>query len=137
MTSCPSSLRATHASFLFIPRVLGHGCFDWLFIYLVLILVSCFVVLFSVLFCLQLSVVRPNRSQVARVELPCISVSYCAFAQEWFFKPQSLKKMCEGALRHRTTRELYSNNLRAVGPSHAQLKTKQNRKQDNKTRHKD
>ena len=45
--------------------------------------------------------------------------------------------LCEGALRHRNTRELYSNNLRAVGPKHAQLKTKQNRKQDNKTRHRD
>ena len=45
--------------------------------------------------------------------------------------------LCEGALRHRNTRELYSNNLRAVGPRHAQLKTKQNRKQDNKTRHRD
>ena len=41
--------------------------------------------------------------------------------------------LCEGALRHRDTRELYSNNLRAVGPKHTQLKTKQNRKQDNKT----
>ena len=40
--------------------------------------------------------------------------------------------LCEGALRHRNTREQYSNNLRAVGPNHAQLKTKQNRKQDNK-----
>ena len=53
--------------------MLGHGCFDWLFIYLVVILVSCFVVLHSVLFRLQLSVVRPNRSQVVRIELPCIS----------------------------------------------------------------
>ena len=79
---------------------------------------SCFVVLFSVLFRLQLSVVRPKRSQVVRIELPCISV-------------------CEGALKHRTTRELYSNNVRADGPNHAQLKTKQNRKQDNKTRHRD
>ena len=34
-----------------------------------------FVVLFSVLFRLQLSVVRPNRSQVVRIEIPCISVS--------------------------------------------------------------
>ena len=42
-----------------------------------------------------------------------------------------------GALRHRNTRELYSNNLRAVAPNHAQLKTKQNRQQDNKTRHRD
>ena len=33
----------------FVTRVLGHGCFDWLFIYLVLILVSCFVSCF--LFC--------------------------------------------------------------------------------------
>ena len=31
-------------------RVLGHGCFDLSFIYLVLIPVFCFVVLFSVLF---------------------------------------------------------------------------------------
>ena len=55
-------------------RVLGHGCFDLLFFYLVLILVSYFVALFSVLFHLQLSVVRPNHSQVVRIELPCISV---------------------------------------------------------------
>ena len=37
-------------------------------------------------------------------------------------------------------RELYSYNLRAVGPNNernAQLKTKQNRKQDNKARHRD
>ena len=78
---------------------------------------SCFVVLFSVLFRLQLSVVRPKRSQVARIELPCISVSRRTKTQKY-----------EGA---------YSNNLRAVGPSHAQLKMKQNRKQDNKTRHRD
>ena len=39
---------------------------------------------------------------------------------------------CEGALRDRNTRDLYSNNLRAVGPNYAQLKKKQNRKQDNK-----
>ena len=45
--------------------------------------------------------------------------------------------LCEGALRHRNTRELYSNNLRAPGPNHTQLKTKQNRKQDNKTRCRD
>ena len=35
----------------------------------------CFLVFCSVLFRLQLSVVRPNRSQVVRIELPCISVS--------------------------------------------------------------
>ena len=79
---------------------------------------SYFVVLFSVLFRLQLSVVRPNRSQVARIEPPC-------------------KSVCESALRHRNTMELYSNNLRAVGPNRAELKTKQNRKQDSKIRHKD
>ena len=48
--------------------MLGHGCFDLLFIYLV----SCFVGLFSVLFRLQLSVVgsnRSSRSQVVRIEL--------------------------------------------------------------------
>ena len=56
-------------------RVLGHGCFDWLFVYLVLIPVSCFVVLFSVLFRFQLSVPRPNPSQVVRIQLPYISVS--------------------------------------------------------------
>ena len=34
---------------------------------------------------------------------------------------RSLKPfLCEGALRHRKTRELYSNNLRAVGPNHVQ-----------------
>ena len=43
--------------------------------------------------------------------------------------------VCEGVLRHRNTMELDSNNLRAVGPNHAQLRTEQNRKQDNKTRH--
>ena len=58
-----------------ISRVLGHGCLlDYLF-YLVLIPVSCFVVLFSVPYRLQLSVDRPNRSQVVRIKLPCISVS--------------------------------------------------------------
>ena len=31
--------------------------------------------------------------------------------------------LCEGALRHRNTSELYSNSLRAVGPTHAQLCT--------------
>ena len=46
--------------------------------------------------------------------------------------------MCESALRHRDTRELYLNKLRAVGPTalgwayRAQLKPKQNRKQDKK-----
>ena len=57
-----------------------QGCWDtdvlidYLFTF-ILIPVSCFVILFSVLFRLQLSVVRPNRSQVVRIELPCISVS--------------------------------------------------------------
>ena len=67
------------AVLLVFARVLGNGCFDRLFIYLVLILVSCFMVLFSVQFRLQLmcttECVRPNRSQVVRIELPCISVS--------------------------------------------------------------
>ena len=90
---------------------------------------------FSILFRLLPSVVRPNRFQVVRTEIPCISVSYCAFAQERFLKPKPF--LCEGVLRHRNTRELYSKNLRAVGPNHAQLTTKQNRKQYNKTRHRD
>ena len=85
--------------------------------------------------------VRPNRSQVVRIELPCIFVSWCPFAQEMFQTTWlcGLKHfLFEGALRHRNTRELYSNNLRAVGPNTLscahQLKTKQNRKQDNKTK---
>ena len=49
--------------------------FEWLFFYLVLIPVPYFVVLFAVLFRLQLSMFRPNRSQVVRIELHCISVS--------------------------------------------------------------
>ena len=80
--------------------------------------------------------VRPNLSQVVRIEIPCISVSECAFAQERF---QTAK--CKGALRHTNTREFYSKNLRAVGPSHAQLFTfvedETAQKQDNKTRHRD
>ena len=95
-------------------RVLGHGCFDSLLIYLVLIPVSCFVVLFSVLFRLQRKVVGLNPSQIVRLEL--------------------LVFLCHSA-PHRNTRELYSKNLRAVGPNNAQLKTKQNRKQDNNSRH--
>ena len=67
------------------------------------------------MFRLQLSVVRLNHSQVVRIE----------------------PFLCEGALRDRNTRELYSNNLREVGRNNAQLKTKQNRKQDKKTRHRD
>ena len=51
-----------------VTRVLGQGCFDLVFVYLVLIPVSCFVVLSSVLFRLQLSVIWPNRSQVVRTE---------------------------------------------------------------------
>ena len=46
--------------------------------------------------------------------------------------------LCEGALRHRNTRELYSNKLGAVGPNHAQLwrsvEDETEQKQDNKTR---
>ena len=57
--------------------------------------VSCFVVLFYVLFRLQLSVARPNRSQVVRIELPCISVSQCSFTQERLLKLQPF--LCEGA----------------------------------------
>ena len=41
-------------SSLVTTRVLGHRCFDWLSICLVLILVPCFAVLFSVPFRLQL-----------------------------------------------------------------------------------
>ena len=47
-------------------------------------LASRFVVFFSVLFRFQMSVVRPNCSQVIRIELPGTFVSYCAFAQDRF-----------------------------------------------------
>ena len=53
------------------------------------------------------------------------------------FKTAKKPFLCEGALRNRNTRELYSKNLKAVGPNDAQLKMKQNGKQDNKTRHRD
>ena len=93
---------------------------------------SYFVALFSAMFRLQLSVVRPSRSQVVRIELPCISV-LVRLRTRMVFGLAALKPfLCEGALRHRNTRELYSNNLRAVGPNHAQLKTKQSRKQGKK-----
>ena len=103
---------------------------------------SCFVVLFSVLFRLQLNVGRSNCSQVFRIELACISVlvRLRTSHKPKSHKPQEdlsscfavLKRiLCEGALRHRDTRELYSNNLRAVGP---QDETEQKIRQQNKTR---
>ena len=51
---------------------------------------SCFVVLFSVLFHLQLSVPRPNHSQVVRIQLPaflCVSAPShkMGFKTEWLF----------------------------------------------------
>ena len=60
---------------LFLKQSLIKGVRTRMFCLIILIPVSCFVVLFSVLFRLQLSVVRRNRSEVARIELPCISVS--------------------------------------------------------------
>ena len=81
---------------------------------------SCFVFLFSVLFRLQLSVVRPSRSQFLCLSAPSHKIGFSVL------KPI----LCEGALRHRNTRELYLNNFRAVGLKHVQLKAKQNRKQN-------
>ena len=95
---------------------------------------SCFVVLFSVLFRLQLSVLGPAALRLFEYS----SLVFLCLAEPSHKKVAFLKTfLCEGAVRHRNTRELYSNNLRAVGPKNAQLKTKQNRKQDNKTRHGD
>ena len=65
----------------------------------------------------------PNRSQVVPIELPVI-VGLRTRKVFAVLKPF----LCEGALRHRNTWELYSNNLRAVGPNHAQLKTRQQSK---------
>ena len=64
----------------FVARVFGHRCFNQLFIYLVLILVSCFLVLLSALFRFKLMFTaecgfRPRRSQIVRILLSCISVS--------------------------------------------------------------
>ena len=80
---------------------------------------SCSIVLFSVVFRLQLSVLRPNRSQVLQIELLvflCLSAPSHKRGGFLVLKPI----LCEGALRHRNARELYSNNLRAVGHNHAQ-----------------
>ena len=42
--------------------------------------------------------------------------------------------LCEGALRRKNTRELYSNNLRAVGPTRSvEDETEQKTRQQNKT----
>ena len=117
------------------PRVSGHGCFDWLFVYLILIPVSCFVVLFSVFFRFQLSVLDPTALKLfeySSLVFLCLSAPShkIGFKTE---KPSVLKPiLCEGALRHRNTRELYSNNLES-----GWAYPKQNRKQDNKTRHRD
>ena len=42
--------------------------------------------------------------------------------------------ICEGALRHRNTKEFYSKNLRAIGPNHAQLCTSVEDETEQKTR---
>ena len=125
-------------------RIPEHECSHWLFIYLVLILVPCFIVLFSALFRLQLMCptqrwFRPNRSQIVRKLLYCVSVSYCAFVKERFSTGKSF--FCEGALRYRNTREWYSKNLSAIGPKptfiqlHTSVEdeTEQKTRQENKT----
>ena len=92
--------------------------FDSLFIYLVLILVPGFLASFSALFCLQMMCAtecgfRLNRSQIFRILLHCC---LSAPSQKKVFKRQNHKKifsqvlqletfLCEGALRHRNTRE--------------------------------
>ena len=44
--------------------------------------------------------------------------------------------LCEGALRHRNTREQFSNNLRAVGPNHARsVEDETEQKTRQQTRH--
>ena len=66
---------------------------------------------------------RPKWSQVIRIKLPCIPASWCAFAEESF---SNFKK---GVLGIRITKPTFSCTY--------QLKTKQSRKQDKKTRRKD
>ena len=111
-----------------VPRVLGHGCFDWLFVYLVLIAVSCFVVLCSVLFRFQ-SVIGPAALKLFEYSS---LVFLCLSAPSHKIGSVLKPILCEGALRHRNTRELCSNNLES-----GWAYPKQNRKQDNKTRHRD
>ena len=71
-------------------RVLGHGCFVWLFIYLVLIPVSCFVVLFSFLFRLQLSLPRPTALKLfeySSLVFLCLSAPILCKGTFWFSRP--------------------------------------------------
>ena len=98
---------------------------------------SCFVVLSSVLFRLQLSVLGPTALKLLEYS-SLVFLCLSALSHKIGFKTEKQTYL----VRRRTktqkyTRELYLNNLRAVGPRHAQLKTKQKRKQDNKTRHRD
>ena len=74
-----------------------------------LIPVSCFVVLFSVLFRLKLSVLGPTALKLfeySSLAFLCLGVP----SHKIGFKTEK-PILCEGALRHRNTRELYSNNL--------------------------
>ena len=62
------------------------------------------------------------------IHLPCFNpcvllccLVFCSVLSSPNRSQESL--LCECALRHRSTRELYSNNFRAVGLNHAHLKT--------------
>ena len=113
------------------PKVLGHRYFDSLIIYLVLIHVSRFLVSFSAVsssnWCVQLKEgLGPNALKLFEyyfLVFLCLSAPSHSKIQTAKFEKKILPKdlrfesfLREGALRHRNTRELYSNNLRAFGP---------------------
>ena len=75
----------------------------------------CFVVLFSVLLRLQLSVVGPTSLKLFE-QSSLVFLCLNAPLHNIGFKTDK-PMLCQGALRHKNTRELYSNNLRAVGPT--------------------
>ena len=85
-------------------RVLGHECFDWLFVYLVLIPVSCFVVLFSVLFRFQLSVLRPNRSPSCSNTAPLYFCVLVLLRTRELLKPKSPFRFFKTYLVRRRTK---------------------------------
>ena len=113
-----------------IPRVLGHGRVDWLFIYLVLILVSCFLALFScVVFC---SVSSSNWCVQINVSLDPTALKFFTYYSLLFlclsapsykkgFTPLPMALRFETFLVRRSTKTqkyngVIPNNLRLFGP---------------------
>ena len=73
---------------------------------------------------------RDFRAHALSIKLPCIPVSQRAFVVALGLKPI----FCEGTLKDRNLRELTSNNVKAVGPNHAQLYTSNEDETEQKTR---